>query len=321
MIELSGIYKITCLFNKKIYIGSSANTKRRLKEHVRLLKRNKHINIHLQDAWNKYGEQNFRYEIIEKMHDIKQLPIREKWWLDTTQCYKREVGFNISRDPQGLNGTHGFIDLTGQKFGRLTVLKQNGKDKWGGSLWLCLCECGKQKTIKSNLLRRGCTRSCGCLQYETRGDNGKSNIKHGLSKTIEYNRWKQMNERCSNENHPQYKDYGRRNIKVCYRWSKKNPKGFENFFEDIGEIPKGLTLDRIENNRFYSKKNCRLISMKEQARNKRNNLYIVVKGKKQLLVEVAEEYNIPYMALWKRLYLYNWSIKKALTTPIRRRKK
>lgn len=214
-----------------------------------------------------------------------------------------------------------FIDLTEQKFGRLIVLKKDGKDKWGSLLWKCLCDCGKQKTIKGNLLRRGDTKSCGCLQNETRINNGKSNIKHGLSKTIEYNIWNQMNRRCNNKNYFQYKDYGGRNISVCYRWSNKNPTGFKNFFKDIGEIPKGLTLDRIDNDSNYCPNNCRLVTMKEQERNRRNNLYISLDGKKQLLIEVAKKYNIPYILFWKRLYIYKWPIEKVLNTPIRKRKR
>jgi len=97
--KTSCIYKITCLKNNKFYIGSSTDINTRLDTHKRLLRKNKHSNPHLQNAWNKYGEQNFKYEIIETIHDINQLLIREKWWIDNTECYKGEIGFNVSRDP------------------------------------------------------------------------------------------------------------------------------------------------------------------------------------------------------------------------------
>ena len=96
--KISCIYKIICKNNNKFYIGSSVNINRRLKDHIRLLNKNKHNNIHLQRAWNKYGEQNFRFEIIETVNDINQLLIKEKWWIENTKCYDRKIGFNIATD-------------------------------------------------------------------------------------------------------------------------------------------------------------------------------------------------------------------------------
>lgn len=89
----SGIYKIICLKNNKIYIGSSKNILQRINVHKRHLRKNKHINPYVQNAWNKYGEENFVFEVLEEC-DIENLLEREQYWMDYTLCYNREIGFN-----------------------------------------------------------------------------------------------------------------------------------------------------------------------------------------------------------------------------------
>jgi len=314
MDNISGIYKITCYKNNKFYIGSSINIDRRLNEHTQLLRKNKHTNTYLQNSWNEHREQNFRFEIIETIHDISQLLIREKWWLDTTKCYKREIGFNISRYPRYLNGEKRFIDLTGQRFERLVVDKYAGKNEKGKSQWLCKCDCGKEKIVIGCSLVTNNTRSCGCLH-----DEG-NRLKHGHSKkgavSKTYLAWENMKKIYTNSNDPGYQNHGKRKFTVCKRWLK-----FANFLEDIGEIPKGSIFKRIDNNKGYYPNNWELSTMKELARNRSNNLVFTCFGKTQLLAEWAEEYNLPYMILYDRIHKLNWPIEKALMTPIRKGKK
>jgi len=217
-----------------------------------------------------------------------------------------------------------FLDLTGNVFGRLTVIKYYGKDKWGKSRWTCLCDCGNQKIVQEGHLKDGHTRSCGCLQKET---VIKRSTIHNHSKRNKESRtyisWKNMNHRCNNPNRPDYKYYGGRipPITVCKRWSNKNPKGFENFLEDIGEISENKEIDRINNDGNYDLSNCKLSTRKDQMRNTRNSIYVIFNNENRLLIELSEEYNIPYKILWQRINRDKMSIKKALMTPVRKWKR
>lgn len=128
-------------------------------------------------------------------------------------------------------------------------------------------------------------------------------MKHGLSDIKEYNAWRQMKSRCNNENHKRFKDYGGRGIKVCLEWSES----FEKFYEDMGECPEGFSLDRIENDKNYSKENCKWSTPKEQSSNRRSNIIIKDKGSYKTLKNICEEYNLKYDTIRKRIYR-GWSI-------------
>lgn len=125
-----------------------------------------------------------------------------------------------------------------------------------------------------------------------------------------------MKQRCKNQNNPDYHYYNNKKITICKRWLK-----FENFLKDVGEIPEGLTLDRTNNNKGYSPKNYRLVTQKQQNRNKENNLFFTYNNKTKLLIDWAKEYNINYNTLHSRIFKLKWSIEKALLTPVRKRRK
>lgn len=207
------------------------------------------------------------------------------------------------------------IDLIGQKFGRLTVLRFVDQTKFRHSRWLCKCDCGIEKIIVAYDLKNGHTKSCGCLQKE---QLRIATTTHGHSKngkmSLTYKTWTGMMQRCSYVGHNQYEDYGGRGITVCKRWSK-----FINFLMDMGERPgKGYQIDRINNNKGYSKNNCQWVTPKQNSRNKRNNRLITYKGKTQCLAEWAEQFDIDYYTLKWRLN-NGWSIEKTLTTPSRKK--
>jgi group I intron endonuclease len=319
LIELSGIYKITCLKTNKIYIGSSIHIDGRWNRHKHDLRKKIHPNLLLQNAWNKYGEKNFEFEVIETVDNIRDLLTKEKEWIDTTKCYKKEIGFNISVNPLSPN-LGKFIDLTGQKFGRLTVIEYMGSNRYRVSMWLCKCDCGKEKTIHGGHLKDGSIKSCGCLKRECGGA-----FKHGHSRigerSITYQRWQNMIDKCSNLNNISYENYNKIKIKICYRWSNKNPRGFENFLKDMGECPgKEYSIGRINKNKGHNKKNCYWITRKQRERNRKNNRLYIYEGKLRCVAELSEKHGIHRNTLQQRLDK-DLSIEKSLSIPVRKIKK
>ncbi len=203
------------------------------------------------------------------------------------------------------------IDLTGQKFERLVIVQRMDNDKYGNLRWLCLCYCGKEIIIRGDSLKSGNTKSCGCLKKEGNNFKHGHSTKNKTSKT--YNSWYGMIQRCANPNTINYKDYGGNGTIVCKRWLK-----FENFLEDMGEVPIGKSIDREDNHKAYCKENCRWSTRKEQQRNRRNNRLITFNGKIQCISAWSEEYNICPYVLRSRLNI-GWSIKKSLNTPVKRK--
>lgn len=210
------------------------------------------------------------------------------------------------------------VNLMNQRFGRLVVVKQAGENKWNQYLWLCQCDCGNKKIVSGYSLKNGDTQSCKCLQKEgVIRRNTKHNYARRKNKSKTYIIWTSMIQRCVNQNSRDYNCYGGRGIKVCQRWMN-----FENFLEDVGEPPtENHSLDRINNNKGYCKENCRWATQKEQARNKNNNNLQTYNGKTQCLSAWAEEYEINYQLLWKRVCVYRWSVEKALTTLTKQQRK
>lgn len=196
-----------------------------------------------------------------------------------------------------------FIDLTGQKFGRLLVLKYIGN-----SYWLCKCECGNKKNAKAYDLKIGKVQSCGCLNVEK---NKKLHTKHGLCNHRLNNIWQSMKQRCYNKNNPKYKNYGGRGITICEEWLDN----FINFYNwaMANGYQDDLTIDRINVNGNYEPNNCRFVNNKIQSNNKTTNLYITYNSENHTLKEWSNILNINYYTLHKRITKYKWDIKRAFT--------
>lgn len=152
------------------------------------------------------------------------------------------------------------IDLSGRKFGRLTVHSAAARSSTGKLAWACQCECGGRIVALGDNLRRGLTKSCGCLATESAKQRFTT---HGLSKSNTYGIWRGMINRCHNHAAPAYEYYGALGISVCDRWHS-----FENFLSDMGECPPGMSIDRVNNSEGYSPQNCRWATMTVQAANR-----------------------------------------------------
>lgn len=203
------------------------------------------------------------------------------------------------------------INLVGDRFGQLLVIKRSHGKQNARVCWSCRCDCGNIVTVLAYNLKSSHTKSCGCLAKRILV---KRSTTHGHSATDKesstYRSWRGMVQRCNNPNNKGYHNYGGRGVIVCKRWLS-----FENFLEDMGEAPKGHQIDRINNNRGYYKSNCQWATRKEQARNKRNNHLITHKGKTQCIATWAEEFGISRDTISRRLSR-GWSTEKALTTSV-----
>lgn len=162
------------------------------------------------------------------------------------------------------------LDLAGKKFGRLSVIDP-APNKGGRTRWNCVCDCGNLHCANTNHLVRGYTRSCGCLKEEIISSG--ANTTHGKRRSRIYSIWCGIKDRCLNKKSARYSSYGGRGITVCERWMT-----FENFYEDMGDAPNGMSVDRINNDLGYSPENCKWSTPKEQANNTRRNVKITVNG-------------------------------------------
>lgn len=154
-------------------------------------------------------------------------------------------------------------ELTGQKFGRLTVLRRAGTVN-KRTRWECVCDCGNKVIVEAYNLTKGHTQSCGCLQKEA---TSKASTTHGMRKTRLYRIWNCMHNRCYYSKYHAYKHYGGRGIVICKEW-KDDFKVFADWAFSHGYAD-NLSIDRIDPNGNYSPNNCRWVTMETQNKNKR----------------------------------------------------
>lgn len=201
-------------------------------------------------------------------------------------------------------------DLTGQRFGKWTVLKYAGHSKW-----LCRCDCGTEQEIPTGSLKFGSTHMCrACVAKYFKENPTKAT--HKGSGTKLYRVYYAMHQRCENKKTRNYKRYGGRGIKVCEEWSGEN--GFLNFREwaYANGYKEGKEIDRINNDDGYSPQNCRWATKIENANNTSTNRFIEIDGEIKSIAEWARYFDVPYDLFRKRYVLRNWTLEATLNTPV-----
>lgn len=196
-----------------------------------------------------------------------------------------------------------FIDLTGQRFGRFTVMER-GNSKNNEVMWLCRCDCGNEKFVEGHHLKDGTSKSCGCINKERFETHGKSN-------TRLFRIWTGMKQRCYNCKTQYYKIYGGHGIEVCEEWRND----FQTFYDwaMANGYSENLSIDRIDSDGNYEPLNCRWVTNVEQANNKRSNYLLELNGKIQTITKWSKEFGISTQTIKHRIKKLGWSVEKAIT--------
>jgi hypothetical protein len=205
---------------------------------------------------------------------------------------------------------NGFIEMSGQKYGRLSVIAYAGSLK-KKARWECLCDCGSAYVAIGHDLRSGNTSSCGCIHREQLVARNRT---HGRSGTTEYNIWAGMIDRCTRPAHKDFHRYGGRGITICDRWRNS----FEAFFSDMGCRPSQKhSIDRMDNDGNYEPGNCQWTTQTMQVRNSRRARPLTLNGRTQSIREWSVELDIGYWTIVNRL-ARGYSHEEALTRPFGR---
>lgn len=202
------------------------------------------------------------------------------------------------------------LDLTGERYERLVVIKKVGVSKDGQKTYLCKCDCGNVKIIKSGNLRSGKTKSCGCYNSDKVKMRNKHNSKHGGCGSRLYSIWIDMRARCKYEKAINWHLYGGRGIKVCKDWDND----FESFrkWALSNGYESGLQLDRVDNDGNYEPDNCKWSSRSEQGNNRRTCKYITINGVTKTVSEWCDESGVKRSTAYNRIKR-GWDGERAVT--------
>lgn len=197
-------------------------------------------------------------------------------------------------------------DLTGLEFGRLKVVKRHPEnDRTNRPRWVCNCSCGAKTVVAGSCLASGNTKSCGCFNKDN-----PPRRRHGMINSNEYDIWLKMRSRCDNAGDKRFARYGGRGIGYDPRWAL-----FDNFISDMGIRPgPRFTLERIDNDRGYSKENCKWATYQEQARNKSTSRLVTIDGVTKCLAAWADTSPVRQQVIRARLR-DKWTPRAAVSAP------
>ena len=205
-----------------------------------------------------------------------------------------------------------FINLENKTFGKLTVI---GKDYHNGRwYWICKCRCGNISTVNGRALTRTNkpTRSCGCLAMESCSSGKDSrNFKHGHAingvRSSTLSTWSNMISRCFNEKNKSWHHYGGRGITVCDQWLD-----FQQFLNDMGERPKGFSIERIDCDGNYCPENCKWVIKKDQPKNTRKNIRIYYKNQIKILSDWCRDLKLDYDFAYYRIAYLKYTLPQVI---------
>jgi hypothetical protein len=208
---------------------------------------------------------------------------------------------------------NGIVPTIGEKWGRLTVVEDARRGNKGKAIVTAECDCGTRRQYVLSDLRKGNTKSCGCLK----ADGTTAHATHGHTRNRMHSRtyraYHAMISRCTNPKSERWDQYGGRGIAICERWLES----FENFLADMGECPTDRTLDRKKVDGNYEPNNCRWATDEEQMNNTQRSHFLEFNGERLTVAQWARRLNVPVNTLYSRLKKQGWSIEKTLTTPSR----
>lgn len=205
----------------------------------------------------------------------------------------------------------------GDTFERLTVVGLShfkSRGKWREKIWACACSCGGKVSVSHSSLTGGKRRSCGCLFKEWVARRPKYGT-HFKTKSGTWRSWVAMKQRCTSDSPCFFKNYKGRGIAYDPQWEK-----FEPFYEDMGDRPDGMTLERVNNNLGYSKQNCIWATCKQQQNNRRSNRLVCYNGSQMTLAQASELSGIERRVTSLRLDR-GWSEERTFSEPVRTSKK
>lgn len=301
-------------------MGSSCSVLDRWSAHRRKLRKGVHHSIHLQRAWDKYGEVAFLFTMLITVEEDRLRSTEQEvldWYRPRYNVSRLSTGFAPgvprpwSSDRRATSATRSrayWAEIAaggvhpksrirlGAVFGDLEVTACIGRQK-GQVYWRLRCVCGESCTVTSTNLLNDSTRTCGCRRGERIAQSKRT---HGRTGTPEHKAWVSMRRL--------------HRAAICAEW-----KSFDQFLSDMGLRPAGFRLGRLDPQAAFNASNCRWMTSRDLNRRRTDTVTLCVNGVSKPLSAWAEECDIDRVLLWIRVHRLGWSHERAVCTPVRKK--